>query len=299
MHFSQLYCTLYSVLCNPPTSPMRPLALFCLALLSLVARAADAPLTYVGTEGPGKGKKVVLIANDHEYKSEEALPQLARILAKHHGYTCTVLFGIDPKNGVIAQGNPSNIPGTEALKDADLLVIFTRFQAIPAEQMQPIIDYLNRGGAVIGLRTATHGFRYPKDSPLYKYSFDYKGADYQGGFGRQILGETWVDHYGGYRSQSTLGIIPPDKKEHPILRGIGHLWGPGHAYAITTLSGDSQPLVLGQPLAGKNPIDAPDPKKPPVPVAWTKTFTGTSGKSARVFTTTMGAASMPAGLGAP
>ena len=109
-----------------------------------------------------------------------------------------------------------------------------------------------------------------------------------GGFGRQVLGETWIDHYGGYRSQSTLGIIPPDKKEHPILRGIGHLWGPGHAYAITTLSGDSQPLVLGHPLAGKNPTDAPDPKKPPVPVAWTKTFTGSSGKSARVFTTTMG-----------
>ncbi|MEY4799304.1 MAG: hypothetical protein RI978_1605, partial [Verrucomicrobiota bacterium] len=104
---------------------MRPLALLCLSLLSLVARAADAPLTYVGTEGPGKGKKVVLIANDHEYKSEEALPQLARILAKHQGFSCTVLFGIDPKNGTIALGNPSNIPGTEALKDADLLVIFT------------------------------------------------------------------------------------------------------------------------------------------------------------------------------
>ena len=267
---------------------MRPLALLCLSLLSLFARAADAPLTYVGTEGPGKGKKVVLIANDHEYKSEEALPQLARILAKHQGFTCTVLFGIDPKNGAIALGNPSNIPGTEALKSADLLVIFTRFQSIPVEQMQPIIDYLNRGGAVIGLRTATHGFRYAKDSPLYKYSFDYKGEDFKGGFGRQILGETWVGHYGPNHKSSTRLDLVAAQATHPVLRGVKEVWAEIGAYNANPIEG-STILAMAQPLSGMKPDSPVDAAKKPMPGAWVRTYKSTSGKEGRVFASTYGA----------
>src|SRR4051812_20057427 len=103
-----------------------------LSILAVACIAPAAPLVYEGTAGPGKGKHIVMIASDHEYKSEEALPALARILAKHHGFKCTVLFGVDPKTGEIKPG-ASNIPGTEALKSADLLVIFTRFQNLPAE----------------------------------------------------------------------------------------------------------------------------------------------------------------------
>lgn len=267
---------------------MRPLALLALTLLSLVARAADAPLTYVGTEGPGKGKKVVLIANDHEYKSEEALPQLARILAKHQGFTCTVLFGIDPKTGNIALGNPSNIPGTEALKDADLLVIFTRFQSIPAEQMQPIIDYLNRGGAVIGLRTATHGFRYPKDSPLHKYSFDYKGDDYKGGFGRQILGETWVGHYGPNHKSSTRLDPVAAQAAHPVLRGVKDAWAEIGAYNANPIEG-STVLAMAQPLTGMKPDSPVDAAKKPMPGVWVRTYKSATGKEGRVFASTYGA----------
>ena len=153
------------------------------------------PVVYEGTKGPGTGKNIVFIASDHEYKSEEMLPSLARILAKHHGFHCSVLFGVDPATGEIKPGN-SNVPGTELLNSADLLVIFTRFQNLPPEQMNPIVAYLNRGGPVVGFRTATHGFKIPADSPYSKYDYNYKGADYPGGFGRQILGETWVGHYG-------------------------------------------------------------------------------------------------------
>ena len=61
--------------------------------------ASAAPLVYEGDHGPGLGKQIVFIASDHEYKSEEALPALARILAKRHGFKCTVLFGLDPATG--------------------------------------------------------------------------------------------------------------------------------------------------------------------------------------------------------
>ena len=168
------------------------------------------PLTYEGTAGPGKGKHIVFIASDHEYKSEEALPALARIMAKHHGFKCTVLFGVDPKTGYIGQGI-SNIPGTEALATADLMVIFTRFQNLPAAQMQPIVDYLDRGGPVIGLRTATHGFQIPKSSPFAKYDWnllwaaDFKNelrarANFGRNVGRTLRSQPPIEHAAGYRA---------------------------------------------------------------------------------------------------
>ena len=48
------------------------------------------------------------------------------------------------------------------------------------------------------------------------------------------------------------------------------------------------PLLLGQPLLGRQPDDAPNPEKIPLPIAWTTTFTGNGGTPARVFHTTMG-----------
>lgn len=267
---------------------MRPLALLCCTFLGLLASAVEVPLTYVGTEGPGKGKKVVLIANDHEYKSEEALPALARILAKHHGFSCTVLFGLDPKNGTIVLGSPNHIPGTEVLKDADLMVIFTRFQELPAEQMTPIIDYLNRGGAVIGLRTATHGFRFKKDSPFYKYSFDYKGEDFKGGFGRQILGETWVGHYGpNYKSSTRLDLVEA-QLAHPVLTGVKNAWAEIGAYNAAPIAG-STILAMAQPLLGMTPTSPDDKAKKPMPGAWVRTYKSATGKEGRVFASTYGA----------
>src|SRR5207247_5361570 len=60
-------------------------------------------------------------------------------------------------------------------------------------------------------------------------------------------------------------------------------------YGISeNLGGDSKPVLLGQPLSGWSPTDPPVAEKKPLPIAWTKTHTGSSGKTARIFTTTMG-----------
>lgn len=130
-----------------------PLCLLSLVLLA-VAPVHAAPLVYQGTEGLGKGKHIVFLAGDHEYRSEESLPALARLLAKHHGFKCTVLFNVNKDTGEIEVGN-SNMPGMEALDNADLAVVFLRFQAFPKEQMKHLDDYLNRGGPVVRLRTAS------------------------------------------------------------------------------------------------------------------------------------------------
>jgi hypothetical protein len=117
--------------------------------LSFASPLSAAGLVYEGTSGVGHGKHIVFLAGDHEYRSEETLPALARILARHHGFKCTVLFNVDKDSGEIVPGN-SNMPGMEALDTADLAVVFLRFQNFPPEQMKHLDDYLNRGGPVVG-----------------------------------------------------------------------------------------------------------------------------------------------------
>ncbi|MGC8644568.1 MAG: ThuA domain-containing protein [Isosphaeraceae bacterium] len=266
-----------------------------LALMGSVwssAVAADPWLTIKGQGGPGQGKHVVLVSGDEEYRSEEALPQLAKILAKHHGFDCTVLFAVDDK-GVISPTRTDHIAGLEALKTADLMVILTRFRNLPDHEMKQIVDYVNSGRPIVAMRTATHAFNLKPGSTFARYSWTSK--EWDGGFGRQVLGETWIDHHGHHGKQSTRGIIAPGEEGHPILRGIksGDIWGPTDVYRVRLpLPGDSKPLVLGQVLEGMHPTDPPvsgPQNEPMMPVAWVKTFTGTSGKPARVFTTTMGA----------
>ncbi|MBI3410565.1 MAG: ThuA domain-containing protein [Planctomycetes bacterium] len=248
-------------------------------------------VVYEGKSGPGKGKHVVLVSGDEEYRSEEALPQLAKILAKHHGFKCTVLFAIDPVSGVINPNVNNNIPGLEALKEADLLIIATRFRDLPDEQMKSLADYIESGKPIIGIRTATHAFSFGKNRGFLKYHWNNK----EGGFGRMVLGETWVSHHGNHGSQSTRGIIAPGEEKHPIVRDLknGEIWGPTDVYGVhLPLPGDSKPLVLGQVLDGMKPTDMPlagAKNEPMMPIAWTRTYTGESGKTARVFTTTMGA----------
>jgi len=267
------------------------LALIAALAVTLGGPAWAAGITYTGTEGPGLGKHIVFVTGDEEYRSEEAMPQLARILAVHHGFTCTVLFSINRETGEIDPETLDNIPGLEALATADLMVIFTRFRELPDEQMKHIVDYTNSGRPIIALRTATHPFNYIKnpDSPYAKYTWNNPDEAFQGGYGRQVLGETWVSHYGHHGVESTRGEIAPDMKAHPIVQGCEDIWGDTDVYEIRELTGDSQPLVLGIVLTGMEPGDPPHAEKTVKhPIAWIKSYTGESGKAARVFTTTMG-----------
>ncbi len=247
-----------------------------LSLLTLLLWAAVAH---------AKPKRIVLISGDEEYRSEESLPQLAKILSQRHSFECTVLYAIDPKDGSINPERRDNIPGLEALDTADLMVILTRFRDLPDVQMKHIVDYVESGRPIVALRTTTHAFEL-KTSPTYaRYTWNNK----EGGFGKLVLGETWVRHHGEHGKQSTLGIMEPTQARHPVLRGIraGDLWSPSDVYEVhLPLPGDSLVLVRGKVLSGMQPNDpaAAGPLNDPMmPVVWVKTY-----KGGRVFVTTMG-----------
>lgn len=268
-----------------------------LAVITLVivavnpAAAADSWVGYPGGDGPGKGKHVVLVSGDEEYRSEEGLPQLGKILARHHGFRCTVLFAINPADGTIDPDNRRNIPGLEALRTADLMIIATRFRELPDEQMQYVAEYLEAGKPVLGMRAAV-AFSVKPGEKYAKYGF--QSTEWSGGFGQQVLGQTWISHHGQHGKESTRGVIAPGAEQHPIVRGCDDIWGPTDVYTVRLpLPGDSKPLVLGQVLSGMNPTDTPVTGKkndPLMPVAWTKSYQGAQSQVGRVFTTTMGAA---------
>ena len=174
----------------------RLISLFSALCLASTATAAE-PLhvEYAGGEGPGKGKHVVLIAGDEEYRSEEFMPALGRILAKHHGFKVTVLFSVDDK-GFIDPTNQKSITNPAALDSADAIVTGIRFRKYPDEAMAKFDAAMKRGVPVVGLRTSTHAFNYGnKQSSSYReYNrFGKEGLSQDGGAGAAAAGGSYQD----------------------------------------------------------------------------------------------------------
>ncbi|UUZ84244.1 ThuA domain-containing protein [Paenibacillus sp. P26] len=208
---------------------------------------------------------IVFIAAEVEYDSERSLAGIAKE-AEQHGARTTLLTAFP------SQANPANIPGLEALDDADLAVFFIRFRSLPEEQFRHIRNYIESGKPVIGFRTSTHGFLYPKGHPLEIWNKK---------FGIGVLGAPWIKHYP--YSSSTDVFVESGARQHPILTGIPDKF---HVrswlyHILPYPPKGSEILLLGQSV---------DPELNPVPgavinpVAWTmKNYAG-----GRTFTTTMG-----------
>jgi hypothetical protein len=278
------------------------LCLFCLALFNdlkaqqgnpeAVAKKSDLWLTYPGSKGPGKGKHVVLIAAEQEYRSEQSMPMLAKVLSSHHGFDCTVLFSVNEK-GEVDPTVPApfkdkekrhNIPGLDHLKKADCVIWISRFMHLRSEQMQHFYDYFDSGRPLIALRTANHGFW-----GGLKYKKGGKNVSL-----RELLGGTFMGHHGGWHREATRGVIVHESRKHPILSGVGDIWGTSDVYRChddkNPFPEDCTSLVLGQPLINLERDAPPNTKKEPLPVAWTKTWTGNKGLESRIFHFTMGSA---------
>ena len=269
-----------------------PLYVMAVCLIGLPGAHGDDPwVVYEGGDGPGRGKHIVLVSGDDEYRSEEACPQLAKILSVRHGFKCTVLFAIDPEDGTIKPDFQTNIPGLKVLKTADMMIVFLRFRELPDDKMKYFVDFVNSGKPILGLRTATHSFNYSrnKNSPYVDYSFN--SREWPGGFGQQVLGDTWINHHGHHGRESTRGVINPQFAEHPMLRGVDDIWGPTDVYGVRNLTEEANILVFGQVLAGMKPTDKPvegRKNNPMMPLVWTKSYTGDTGRASRVICTTMG-----------
>ncbi len=247
-------------------------------------------VVYEGAAGPGKGKHIVLLAGDEEYRSEEAMPMLGKLLSQRHGFKCTVIFSVNANTGDIDPNTNNNQPGIEALGSADLCITSLRFRKWSDEHAKPFVDYYNAGKPFIGLRTSTHAFNGMKG--------DYAWLNK---FGKDVLGEQWVSHWGRHKAEATRGVVEKGAEGNPLLRGAEGVFGLTDVYEAYPPA-DATILMRGIVLKGMKPESEPaDYKKkratdkaeqgvndPAMPIVWTREHKQAGGKVNKVFCTTMG-----------
>jgi type 1 glutamine amidotransferase len=208
---------------------------------------------------------VVFVTGDDEYRSEVTMPMIASILETRYGIRTSVAF---------AKPEPqtkTNIDGLDALQSADLMVMFTRFRALPEDQVAKILAYVESGKPIVGLRTSTHAFLYPKGHAREALN---------DGFGRDVFGQKWITHHG---SQSTTDVtIPAAAASHPILRGVVPFRARSWLYHVAPLNGAADVLLEGDAV-NSNKTNRFAEFPPTQPVAWTRQY-----KQSRVFFTTLG-----------
>jgi hypothetical protein len=260
--------------------------------------AADDYLSYE-PKGDAKGKHVVLLAGDEEYRSEEALPMLARLLSERHGFKTTVLFSVDDK-GTLDPTAGGSLTNPAALDSADAILMLLRFRHWDEATLGKFDAAVKRGIPIIALRTSTHAFSgIPKDSPFGSWNWNADG----GGWGKKVLGETWVTHWGKHKVEATQGVIEAANAAHPLLRGVAEVFGTSDVYEAHPPA-DADILMRGRVLKGMTPDSgnaghvkprATDKKEQPVndpmmPIAWTRLVKNGADTENKVLTTTMGAA---------
>ena len=263
---------------------MKKLLLFFASLIFVSVGLADERWLDLAVEGGHNGRHVVIITGDEEYRSEESGPMLGKILSETHGFNVRVCFAIDPEHGYIDPNNQKNIPGLEALADADLMIISTRFRQLPDDQYAHLAAYLNAGKPVIGFRTATHAFTGGGATGDFKWNQ----------FGLKILGEKWAGHHGGHKREGARGVVVEENKDHPILNGATDVFATSDVYGTRNLDQQAATVLLRGAVTetlepDSNPI--PGPKNDPMQaLAWIREYTAPDGTTkGQAFCTTAGA----------
>ena len=256
------------------------LSLFAFLLTMPMVHAAKDHMVYQGKTGPGKGKHIVFLSGDEEYRGEEGLPMMAKIMSQRHGFKCTVLFSLNDK-GEIDPNNQQSLSHPQALDSADAIIMLLRFRRWGDTINKHFNEACNRGIPIIGLRTSTHAF----NGKLR-------------GFGKRVLGEGWVSHWGHHKREACRGVIEPGAEKNSILNGVTDVFADSDVYEAYPPK-DVKILMRGLVLENMKPDSKPstrDRKKdrpindPAMAVTWTRNYKWPSGKTSRIFCSTMGAA---------
>lgn len=206
--------------------------LLLLAAATSALHAASAPL------------KVHLISASKEYQSEPSLREFADHLGQQ-GVVCTASW---------AQDSGPTLPNIEALRTADLMIVFARRMKLPEEQMKIVRAHWEAGKPIIGIRTASHAWG-DKENPDNAL------------FDRKILGGHYLGHYG---DEPTTVTAAPGQAKHPVLAGVQPFTS-RKLYKAGELAPTATPLLFGDNGKGRHAV------------TWVNEY-----KGARVFYTSLG-----------
>ena len=185
--------------------------------------------------------ELCLVSGSFEYHSDQSLAALEKHLAEKYSVRCTRAFA----------PSEDRLPGLENLDHADCMLLFTRRLTIQGESLDRVKRFCRRGGAILGLRTASHAFQH-----WLALDKEVLGGDYQGHYDNRLLPRIEV-----------VG----SQKDHPVLAGIGPFTAGGSLYKNPVVAKDVTVLLTGR-IPGHTE-----------PVAWTRLHGG-----GRVFYTSLG-----------
>ncbi|MDZ7933497.1 MAG: ThuA domain-containing protein [Emticicia sp.] len=235
-------------------------------LLSFVLLGA---FLHQATAQAKKQPLIVFVTGDHEYSGEFTLPLIAAELEKNYGFRTKVLKASPNQNA------EKNIPELESLKEADLAVFYLRWRQLPPDQLEHIEKYLKSGKPLMGFRTTTHAFNFPKGDASERWNaFGEFALNAPPGWG----GKAAHTHY-GHESSTDVSVVEAAKK-HPILTGVEpnfHVRSWLYRVLPDYPTKGSEWLLMGKAVN-------PDKAAIENPVAWI----GINPFGAKVFTTTMG-----------
>ncbi|HEX4796369.1 MAG TPA: ThuA domain-containing protein [Humisphaera sp.] len=197
-----------------------------------------------GQAAPAKPLNIVIAIAEDEYHAKETLPAFAKSELND-----PLRFNVK----IIQSDSKTDLPGTEALKDADLLIMFLRRRELPEAQLKAFQTYFDSGKPLVAIRTSCHAFQNWLE------------------FDKVVLGCNYNNHYA---ATGTLSIATAKgQASNPILRGIPEQFTSSSSlYKMMPLADTCTPLLIGTWT-----------NKPAEPVAWTNVH-----KGGRVFFTSLG-----------
>jgi type 1 glutamine amidotransferase/nicotinamidase-related amidase len=206
-----------------------------------------------------KRLRVIFVSAESEYGAADSLPEFSHGLQMKYGLNCEIIQGSTDKRGK----ERDYIAGMEVLMNADLVVLFVRRRAFPAQQMKYFSDYLERGKPLIALRTSSHAFdtrgKHP-DGHIEWRTFD-----------PEVLGGNYNGHHG--RGPTTSVNLASGAERHQILAGVQTPFrSKSSLYKANPLAKSTETLLIGT-----------IPDKEPEPVAWTNRY-----RKSRIFYTSLG-----------
>lgn len=212
------------------------------------------------SSGEDKNLNIVFISGSNEYVSHHTLKEYKQNLENaYSNVKVTILQADGPLN---EKGEYSNLDGTEALEDCDVLLTFVRRTTISGKAIGDIKKYVQSGKPLAALRTSSHGFQsWPE-------------------FDKEVLGGNYDHHYTGEPEKREIGpdgmaytvgeptgspqtvTISAENKNHPVLDGVDDFVSKYSLYKTGPVASDAKLLLTGKTEEGEEPV------------AWTRDHNG-------------------------
>jgi type 1 glutamine amidotransferase len=196
--------------------------------------------------GEGQRLRVVMFSGSSEYHSNETLAGLKKVLEEKYGCDCVLN---------IVQDKGTELTGADGLEKADVGVFFTRRIAVSDADLAKVRAFVKRGGGVVGIRTASHGFQ-----TWLKFDPEVLGGSYNNHYGKDVPAEV---------------TIVGEHRGHPVLAEVKEFSTTSKLYKNPHLAADAAVLLRAKTAEYGEPV------------AWVRD--AKAGERGRVFYTSLGA----------